>query len=186
MEWIGKRIKLRRPRVEDRDVIYEKWASVPEVTTYMAWPTHRSHKDCDAFLVMSDAMWDEYGCGPMIIEDRESGEIIGSAGLMFDGSDEVGVGYILSKEHWGQGYATEALELAIVGARDQAIEELVCGIHPAHIASRRVAQKCGFTLSADQPSSRLVFPQIDSENEGYTVRYILVLDEAREDKTPVQ
>ncbi|MCL2491229.1 MAG: GNAT family N-acetyltransferase [Coriobacteriia bacterium] len=169
------RIQLRRPQEEDRDVVFEKWASDPEVTKYMAWATHRCRDDFDAFIALSDGTWDAFDYGPVIIEDLVTGEVIGSAGLLFDDSEEVGVGYILRKEYWGKGYATEALRLSIDAARDLGVKRLVAGIHPAHIASRNVCKKCGFAIDEEKPAGRFIFPQIDPDNESYTVRYILDL-----------
>jgi RimJ/RimL family protein N-acetyltransferase len=36
----GTRVRLRPPRLDDADVLFERIASDPEVTRYMSWPTH--------------------------------------------------------------------------------------------------------------------------------------------------
>jgi RimJ/RimL family protein N-acetyltransferase len=141
----------------------------------MAWPTHTSLDDTDTFLWMSDGMWDEFGCGPMLIIDRESKAVMGSAGLMFGEANHVGVGYILAEEFHGRGLATEALRQSVEIARGKGIKQLTVCIHPATIASRHVAKKCGFVLDAEKPAGHFVFPQIDPDTEDYTVNYILQL-----------
>jgi RimJ/RimL family protein N-acetyltransferase len=173
--WEGERILLRRPQADDMITVYEKWASDPEVTKYLAWATHQKPEDADVLLYMSDTMWDEYGCGPLIIELRDSGEIIGSAGLLFDGADGVGVGYVLRKEYQRKGYASEALGLSIEIARKRGVDRLVAGIHPTNIPSRKVAKRNGFTLAEEKSSKAFVFPQIDPDKKGYAVFYELDL-----------
>ena len=37
-----KRLLLRRFTVADADKMFENWASDPEVTRYLMWPTHES------------------------------------------------------------------------------------------------------------------------------------------------
>lgn len=37
-----KRLILRRFRIEDADDMYSNWASDPEVTKFLTWPTHES------------------------------------------------------------------------------------------------------------------------------------------------
>jgi RimJ/RimL family protein N-acetyltransferase len=169
------RIVLRRPRAEDRDVVFTRWASDPVQTHFMAWKTHTALEDADAFLGMCDGMWDLYGCGPLILEHSHTGEVMGSAGLMFGAEDDIGVGYILDKTCQGKGYATEALQLSVEVAREFGIDALTVCIHPANIASRRVAKKCGFVLDTEKPAGHFIFPQIDPHTEGYTVNYILQL-----------
>ena len=36
------RLILRRLTMEDAPAMYRNWASVPEVTKYLTWPTHSS------------------------------------------------------------------------------------------------------------------------------------------------
>jgi|GEM_PF-246328 len=169
------RIRLRRPVAEDMETVYSKWASDPDVTKYMAWATHKERADADALLYMSDDMWESYGCGPMIIEHAQTGDIMGSAGLLFNESDEVGVGYVLRREYQGQGYATEALKQNIDIARILGVKRLVAGIHSENLASQNVAKKNGFTYDPKDTSMRCIFPQIDPHNEETVVKYVLDL-----------
>lgn len=37
-----KRLLLRRFKIEDAEDMYNNWASDPEVTRYLTWPTHSS------------------------------------------------------------------------------------------------------------------------------------------------
>ncbi|MEL7542420.1 MAG: GNAT family N-acetyltransferase [Pseudomonadota bacterium] len=59
---------------------------------------------------------------------------------------EVEVGYILRREAWGQGYATEICErLLTFGFANLAVDEIVAVTDPANAASMRVLTKSGMT-----------------------------------------
>lgn len=78
---------------------------------------------------------------------KENGQFIGRCGLLwqgFDGIQEVEVAYMLARPYWGQGLGTEAAQaLKEHGFRDFGFRRLISIIHPANIASIRVAEKNG-------------------------------------------
>ena len=53
------------------------------------------------------------------------------------------MGWIVGTEHQGKGYATEAAQALVVWLFDCGVEEIVAHVHPAHVASGRVASKIG-------------------------------------------
>jgi RimJ/RimL family protein N-acetyltransferase len=55
-----------------------------------------------------------------------------------------GVGYWIGRPHWGQGYATEALQLIVAYARGLGAKGLQAETFPDNPASARVLAKCGF------------------------------------------
>jgi RimJ/RimL family protein N-acetyltransferase len=81
---------------------------------------------------------------------KQSGKFIGRCGLLpwtIDGREEIEIAYLLDKNFWGQGLATEAA----AGIKKYAFEKLllsrlICLIDPDNTASRRVAEKIGMTL----------------------------------------
>jgi len=48
------RLVLRRPRFEDAEAIFVRYASDPEVTRFVGFPTHRSIADTRAFVEFSE------------------------------------------------------------------------------------------------------------------------------------
>ena len=70
--------------------------------------------------------------------------VIGACGLMMQ--DKVPeLGYWLGVDHWGKGYATEALHAVIDFAfADLGHAALQAGCRVTNPASRRVLEKCGF------------------------------------------
>ena len=63
---------------------------------------------------------------------------------------EIELAYLLGREHWGQGLATEAAR-AIVDHALRALRppRLICLFDPLNVASRRVAERAGFTFDSD-------------------------------------
>ena len=86
---------------------------------------------------------------------KATGKFIGRCGLLpweIDGKLEVEVAYLLDKNFWHQGLATEAAAGILAYAFDNLnLSRIICLMHPDNIASQRVAQRVGMTLegSAD-------------------------------------
>jgi ribosomal-protein-alanine N-acetyltransferase len=80
-------------------------------------------------------------------------KLIGCCGLIpqvVDGQQETEMGYILAKDYWGQGLATEAA----FAVRDYGFEQLGCDriialINPENLASQNVAMKVGLIYEKD-------------------------------------
>lgn len=153
------RLSYRRPTRADADAIFARYASDPEVTTYLGWPRHRTVKQSRAFVAWSDGEWQRAGVGPLLIESRDDGRLLGSTGLMIDGPGSAAVGYLLARDAWGQGYATEALHAMTAWADECGIGHLYALCHPAHAATIRVLEHGGFRLNASFVEAS--FPNLD-------------------------
>jgi [ribosomal protein S5]-alanine N-acetyltransferase len=138
------RLRLRRPLASDAESIFARYASDPEVTVFLSWPRHRSVQDTRAFLEASDAGWRRWPAGPYLIEARESGFLLGSTGLAFETAQHAVTGYVLARDSWGRGYATEALGAVVGLAPALGLRRLEALCHAEHAASVRVLEKCGF------------------------------------------
>ncbi len=144
------RLVLRRPVAADAAAIFERYASDPDVTRYLGWPRHRTIDDTRAFLAFSDAEWSCWPAGPYVIESR-AGQVIGGTGLGFESPDTATTGYVLSRDAWGHGYASEALAAMVMLARQLGVRRVYALCHPEHRASWRVLQKGGFVREGTLP-----------------------------------
>lgn len=82
-----------------------------------------------------------------VVEERETGLIVGEAGLHpFDGrGPEVELGYAFGSDHWGRGFATEAGRAILAEAfGDLALDRVVAVTRDENLASRAVLEKLGF------------------------------------------
>ncbi len=138
------RLVLRRPRTEDAAAVLGSYAGDPEVTRLLAWPCHRSLDDTLAFIRWSDEVWGSRPAGPYVVLDGDD-RVIGSTGLDVETPWRASTGYVLSREDWGRGLATE-IALAMTGLADRlGLIRLYALCHPDNIASARVLARCGFT-----------------------------------------
>lgn len=159
-----KRLLLRRPTRDDVPDIFSRYASDPEVTAYLSWPRHTSVDDSLEFLEFSDNEWLRRGCGPYLICSRPAGTLLGSTGLSLDSDDVAQTGYVLARDAWGRGYATESLRAMIDLARSLALRRLYAVCHADHHASAHVLEKCGFTSEGRLPRA-VVFPNLGPEKQ---------------------
>jgi ribosomal-protein-alanine N-acetyltransferase len=154
------RLRLRRPRAADVPAIFSRYASDPEVTRYLAWPTHRTLDDTAAFVAFSDAQWTTWPAGPYLVLGRDGVTLFGGAGLVFQRADSAVTGYVLACDVWGRGYATEALAATIACARRVGVQHLEAGVHVEHEASRRVLEKAGFVRQSVRSGGPSDFPNL--------------------------
>jgi RimJ/RimL family protein N-acetyltransferase len=95
--------------------------------------------------------WALRGYGIWAIEERESGAVVGRAGVIYPvdwPSPEVG--YLLGRDWWGRGYATEAGGAAMDwGFTTIGFDRLISLIDPANAASIAVAERLGETFDGE-------------------------------------
>lgn len=170
-----RRLKLRRPRSDDARDIFERYASNPIVTKYLARPTHASIEDSRRFIETSDKYWNEYKVGPYLIFSKETEALLGTIVFGFlNGKDDgcAGTGYILAQDSWGMGYATEVLEAIIALARRLEVKQLVAESHADHVASIHILDKCGFEQVDEDTERAVVFPNIGSDKPQPVMRFV--------------
>ena len=139
------RLVLRRPALRDAEAVFERFASDAEVTRYLSWRRHGSVADTRAFLALATAQWAQSPAGPYLIEARDSHLLIGSTGFACESGAVAEVGYVLARDSWGLGYATEALCALIAAAPGIGLSRVYAICHTAHSASARVLEKGGLT-----------------------------------------
>lgn len=175
-QWIltTPRLMLTKPLQSDAADILATYAGDPEVTRYMAWPTHKTLADTQVFLDFSKREWQRALAGPYLIRSRDDGRLLGSTGLAFEPGHQVMTGYVLAQAAWGKGYATEALRAMVALARDLGVKELCALCHPEHTKSQRVLQKGGF-LRDEAAAPRLPFPNLGTGGALPVHRYVQTL-----------
>ena len=161
----------------DAAAILERYASDPEVTRFLGWRQHQSIADTQAFLNFSLEQWEQWPAGPYLIRLRSDGQLVGSTGLGFEKPNEAVTGYVLAKDAWGHGYATEALAGIVNVAPGIGVKRLRALCHFQHSASRRVLEKCGFTRDGSW-STQIEFPNLAPGELQDVLCYELILNTA--------
>lgn len=142
------RLRLRPWRPSDRDPFAELNAD-PRVMRY--FPARLSRDQSDALADRIETHLNEHGWGLWAVEIPSIAPFAGFIGLARPGFDAhftpcVEIGWRLSAEFWGHGYATEgALEVLAFGFRELALNEIVSFTTEANLPSRRVMERIGMT-----------------------------------------
>jgi RimJ/RimL family protein N-acetyltransferase len=116
----------------------------PEVTRFIR-PLER--READERLRLVEREWLERGHGMFAVFDRASGRFLGRAGLKhWSQFDETELGWVLRRDAWGHGYATEAARACRDwGFASLDVPYLTAMIHPENDASVRLARRLGMT-----------------------------------------
>lgn len=101
------RLLLRTFRASDLP-LYAAMNADPEVTRYVGGPQTASSSD--EIAEWAEECYAEEGIGLLAVERREDGVFLGMCGLHHLDwfPDELEIAWRLGRDHWGQGYATEA------------------------------------------------------------------------------
>src|SRR5690348_12855516 len=95
------RLLLVRPTASDVEAIFQRYASDPDVTRYVAWPRHTSINDTEFFLKFSDHEWSRSSAGPYLARSRTDNSVLGCTGLAFESDTVASSGYVFAKDAWG-------------------------------------------------------------------------------------
>jgi RimJ/RimL family protein N-acetyltransferase len=141
------RLRIRSLRPADVDRLFEVYGDAD--TMRHVGRTGRPIADLDATRRAVDAIRRHqalHGFGLWAIDERDGDPLVGVAGLAWvEGhGPDVEAAYILRRDRWGRGYATEALRKVLrIGHDELGLERIVALAYPENDASRRVMEKAG-------------------------------------------
>jgi len=148
-----KRLILRPWQESDLDDFYA-YAHVPGVGEMAGWPHHKSLDESRRILQMFLADKCVFA-----LFHRQDNKVIGSLGIhdSWSNKDErfkhlksKKIGFVLSKDYWGQGLVPEAAKAVIDYCfTNLGLEAITCEHFKINNQSRRVIEKCGFKYVED-------------------------------------
>jgi len=168
------RLILHRPSESDSEEIFERYANDPRVTRYVGFKTHDNLEDTKEFLLYSDTQWRQWPAGPLLIRRRKDNVLIGSTGLSFETSYRAMTGYVIARDSWNMGYATEVLLEVIEIGRLAGVRRIYALCHTEHRASWRVLDKCRFSREGIL-RSYTIFPNLSPNELQDVYCYSLIL-----------
>lgn len=150
MQLTTERLAIRELGGEDLDFVASMLGD-SEVMAY--WPRTYSRSEAEDWIANQQARYRRDGYGYWILNRRETGEPVGQAGLLrqeFEGRVEVGLGYILHRPFWGQGFALEAARRCLQhGFLTLGLAQIVVLIRPENERSVHLAEKLGAQLEGE-------------------------------------
>jgi [ribosomal protein S5]-alanine N-acetyltransferase len=141
-EFRTNRLLLRKIREEDADLIFVSFSQDQEVTKYLPWIPRTNIEQTRNFVHRRIENWqDDIGLTWAIC--LPEGELIGSIDLSIYESRAT-TGFVLERQSWNKGFATEALQAIIKWAMDQKeIFRVWAYCEVENKASARVLEKVG-------------------------------------------
>lgn len=137
------RLRLRRPRPADAELIFSGFGADPEVMRFLAWRPHATLADAAAAIarrIERLANGVEYS---WILERSDGAEAIGMISAWLEG-DALELGFVLVKPSWGRGLATEAARAVTDWAFETgAVRRVWASCDTENLASARVLAKAG-------------------------------------------
>ena len=109
------RLILRQACCEDAEPMFRNWASDPEVTKYLTWPTYERVETAHQILDLWIKEYEKPDYYQWMIVPKELGDPIGSISVVRqnDRVKEAEIGYCIGSRWWHKGIMTEALSAVI-------------------------------------------------------------------------
>jgi ribosomal-protein-alanine N-acetyltransferase len=141
------RLRLRPYTEDDLDDLA---AVVSDAETMRYYPRPFNREEASTWIEHNLRRYTEDGHGLWVMASKESGEFVGNCGLVkqwVDGREEIEVGWLVARQLWNRGFATEAAR----ACRDYGFDvlrlnRLISMIRPENVPSRRVAEKIGMSV----------------------------------------
>lgn len=108
----------------------------------------------------------ENGYGLWALVEKSSGDIIGHCGLnTFKDKSYTEVAYLLRKESWGKGYATESAKASLdYGFETAGLERIIALTYPDNKPSQNVVKKIGLEYQCDKEFIGINFMFFSKDN----------------------
>lgn len=139
------RCLVRESVPEDVDSFYQIYSD-ESITAFMEDLFEDKEKEKQYIRDYIEKVYGFYGFGMWTVCLKETGEVIGRAGLsMREGFEEPELGYVIGEKWQKQGIAAEVCRGILAYGRDElGFERVRALMHPENVASERLCHKLGF------------------------------------------
>lgn len=139
-ELVKEDVDALRPILQDPLVMY-------------AWEHAFTDAEIRDWIETNRARYQTDGCGYWAAQEPETGRVAGMLGLLMEevaGERRLGIGYLLRRDCWGIGYATEGARALLDEAfQKRNASEVIAEIRPENMPSRRVAERLGMRVEGE-------------------------------------
>ena len=144
------RLVVRELDLKDMDALFELY-SYDGMTDYMEglYPYEEEYLYQKAYI---ENMYRFFGYGMWLVFEKESGKLIGRAGVEHREAleGELELGYAIGTPFWSRGYATEVCQGILRYIHEELRFEEVCSlVEPENQVSIHLLEKLGFTLEKE-------------------------------------
>lgn len=145
------RLIFRRFTEDDLPLLVEQ-RSDPEVNKYLGGPARQNADALSTRLKFYMECYNRVGFGMCAMLWRDTGEMIGSAGLQpLEDTGDIEVGYSLIRDFWGKGLGTEAAKGWMTHGFDKhGLDRIVAVAVKENAGSRRIMEKLGMRFEKNE------------------------------------
>lgn len=144
------RLILRPAQLSDAEAAYER-RRLPEVARYQDWELPYTRERAEqqmAKLVEMDGPVDGDGWSLTVVARDDPEQVLGDlyVGITWGGRSAE-IGYTFHPDHWGRGYATEAVQAIVEWLFIEfGVGRIAASLHPDNPTSARVLEACGLVF----------------------------------------
>jgi RimJ/RimL family protein N-acetyltransferase len=153
-----RRLLLRPYRPGDTDAVYA-YHRLPETARYLE-NEPMSRAEAKALVTRRVGSSTLAGVGEvlnLVVELARTRRLVGDCVLFWCGEGQAEVGYVLHPDHWGHGYATEAVgALLRLGFEDLGLHRIGARCDARNTASARVMERSGMRHEAHLVQSEFI------------------------------
>lgn len=144
------RLTLRPLTLDDLD---EMATLLGDAEALVLWGGALDRDGARSWIERNIARYASHGMGRCAVIWRETGEVVGDCGLIptvVEGVDEIELGWVTRRSFWGRGIATEAgAAWRDHGLGEIGLRRIVSMISAENVASKRIAEKLGFSVERE-------------------------------------
>jgi ribosomal-protein-alanine N-acetyltransferase len=140
------RLLLRKAQMVDAEPMFRNWASDPEVTKFLTWPTYQSIDNAYYILDLWIKEYEKPDFYQWMIVLKEMEEPIGSISVVHlrDDIAAAEIGYCIGQNWWHRGIMPEAVQAVIQWLfKEAGLDFVLISHYEWNYQSQRVIQKCG-------------------------------------------
>ena len=157
VRWETDRLILRDVELADAEAVHQ-YAADPEVVRYLSWGPNDLERTRQVLQMRAAEQTDPARRAfELMIVEKASGLVVGSAGLRVSDKLDADIGYVLARAKWGQGIVPEACaKLLEVAFGWLGLHRVWASTNAENLASQRVLEKLGLRREAHFVQNELV------------------------------
>lgn len=168
--FITHRLLIRPWRDDDRDELC-RWTRDVSMMRYITDGHPWSDEDVDDFVARQKSHLKVHGVCFSAVQRLDDAHVVGLAGMQKLDTGDFELGWWVWKDHWGHGYAPEAIAPYVEHAREvMQLPRLVAVIDPPNSASIRVAEKIGMCFERNMSARETLARRTEKVISLYSMR----------------
>jgi len=138
---------------EHLDAFYEVHKH-DEVGRWLLTGRGKTKEETLAKIYLYQKSFAELDYGTWGVFEKESGRLIGQAGLEATSKGKPGIQYAFMPEYWGKGYGSESLAFILkFGFSEAKMDEIIAGVYPDNVRSRHAIEKVKMKYQGEEDFS---------------------------------